>query len=233
MADLPFLALIAVAARPGPSLFALCVFGVAFVLLSFGGQKSWRYLFFAMPFLFVIWAIALASLWPSLAQHGRGRHPRGVQPHGAPVWRQVLRWPLIVGSFAFLVLANGSTARTFLRPFGFQLGEGRFTADFPLASDALAPYVRDADVVLSSNELLMLYYFDRVDIVVSKERLAKFADIEFPRNRGRPPGDQSPGIARFHHGLLFQRRARHGHYEGLASADRDRRGEPRSLIARR
>jgi hypothetical protein len=76
----PFLALIAVAARPGPSLWALCVFAASFFLLSFGGWKSWRYLFFAMPFLFLIWAIALVSVWPSLRNIVVAAIPAVLQP---------------------------------------------------------------------------------------------------------------------------------------------------------
>jgi hypothetical protein len=176
----PFLALIAVATRPGPSLWALCVFAAVFVLLSFGGQKSWRYLFFAMPYMFVLWAIALVSLWPVLRNLLVAALATVLRPVG-PGLRPVLRWTLIAGSFAFLVVANGSTAETILRPFGFRLGQG-FSADFPQAMDALARYVRDADVVLSSNELHMLYYFDRIDVVVSKERLPDPEASDFTRD---------------------------------------------------
>jgi hypothetical protein len=177
---LPFVALIAVAARPGPSLWALCVFAAVLVLLSFGGQKSWRYLFVAMPFLFLIWAIALTSLWRLLRDRVAAATATVLQPL-SPGLRPLLGWALIAGSFAFLVVANGSTARTVLRPFGFQLEQG-FTPDFPRVVDTLEPYVRDAGVVLSSNELLMLYYLDRVEVVVSKERLGDLPDVEFQRD---------------------------------------------------
>ena len=176
----PFLALIAVAARPRPSLFAICVFGTAFALLSFAGQKSWRYLYFALPFLFVVWAIALASLWQSLWNTIRAAIDR-VLAEFAPGLRPLLGWGLVAGSLAFLLLANGSTARTFLRPLGIHLGEG-FSADWPAAVDQLQPAVRDAEMVLTSHELHMLHYLGRADIVVSKERLAEFADTEFARD---------------------------------------------------
>jgi hypothetical protein len=176
----PFLALVAVAARPRPSIFAICVFGVVFAIVSFGGQKSLHYLFFALPFLYVVWAIALASVWAVLRDMVLAATDQ-VARHVGPGWRQPLRWSLIAGSVAFLLLANGSTARTMLRPLGIHLGEG-FSAGWPSAIPELERWVHEADVVLTSHELHMLYYLDRADIVVSKERLAEFAETEFARD---------------------------------------------------
>jgi len=98
-----------------------------------------------------------------------------------PRWRQPLRWGLIAGSLAFLILANGSSARTLLRPLGIHLGEG-FSAGWPAAVPRLESRVHQAEVVLTSHELHMLYYLDRADIVVSKERLGQLPDAEFQRD---------------------------------------------------
>jgi hypothetical protein len=68
-----------------------------------------------------------------------------------------------------------------LRPLGIHLGEG-FSAGWPAAVPELEPWVHEADVVLSSHELHMLYYLGRADMVVSKERLAEFAETEFARD---------------------------------------------------
>jgi hypothetical protein len=176
----PLLALIAMASRPTPTLFAVCTFGVVFALLSFAGQKSLRYLFFAEPFLFVVWAIAIASLWQSLRAIV-GEAITRVTRNVGPRLRPLLSGSLVVGSLVFLALANGSPARTLLRPLGIHLGEG-FSARWPAAVPELDSWVRSADVVLTSHELHMLYYLGRADIVVSKERLAEFADTEFARD---------------------------------------------------
>ena len=176
----PFLALIAVAAYPRPSLFALCVFGGVLAMLSFGGQKSLRYLFFALPFLYVVWAIALASIWTVLRDTVLEATARMAE-HVGPGWQQPLRWGVIAGSVAFLLLANGETARTLLRPLGVRLGEG-FSAGWPDAVPKLQSLVDGADVVLTSHELHMLYYLGRANIVVSKERLTDFAGTEFDRD---------------------------------------------------
>jgi hypothetical protein len=177
----PFLAILAVAARPRPSIFALCVFGAAFVFVSFGGQRSWRYLYFATPFMFVVWAIALAAIWHALRDLVLRAIDQVVSPV-APGLRSLCGWILLIGSFAFLLGANGGPARTLLRPLGIQLGEG-LSADWPDAVPPLQDLVRDADVVVTSHELHMLYYLGRADIVLSKERLAEFSDAEFALDR--------------------------------------------------
>ncbi len=54
-------ALIVAALRyPRPAWFFAIVFGVAFVLHSFGGMRSERFLFYGFPFLASLWGIALA-----------------------------------------------------------------------------------------------------------------------------------------------------------------------------
>jgi hypothetical protein len=156
------------------------VFGVAFAFVSFGGQNSLGYLFFALPFLYVVWAIALASLWSMLRDIVVAVTDR-VAGYARPGWQQPLRWALIAGSLAFLLLANGSAARTMLRPLGIHLGEG-FSAGWPAAVPELERWVNQADVVLTSHELHMLYCLSRADVVVSKERLAEFADTDFARD---------------------------------------------------
>ncbi|MEM7710287.1 MAG: hypothetical protein AAF264_05950, partial [Pseudomonadota bacterium] len=42
--------------------YCLAIFLAGFLLHSFGGMKAHRYLSFVMPFLFVLWAIALAGI---------------------------------------------------------------------------------------------------------------------------------------------------------------------------
>ena len=41
--------------------FAISIFGVSFLLMSFAGSKATRYLSFAPPFLAIVWGIGLAA----------------------------------------------------------------------------------------------------------------------------------------------------------------------------
>ena len=58
--------LIGLAFRPGPTAFCATIVAIAFVMHSFAGRKSMRYFAYALPFLFVLWGIALAEIWPRL-----------------------------------------------------------------------------------------------------------------------------------------------------------------------
>ena len=57
----PVAAILALAVRPKPAFFCCCVFAVSFVLHSFAGMKSERYMFYAMPFFVTTWGIALTA----------------------------------------------------------------------------------------------------------------------------------------------------------------------------
>ncbi len=173
----PFLAIIAAAARPKATFFALAVFGTALALLSFGGPKNWRYLFFVLPFLFVVWGIALASLWGALRTVVMTATDRLLAPingHG--------RAPLLIGACLFLVFANGAPTWTLLHPLGITLGRDAHMADWPMVVDTLREPVAEADVVVTSHEVYVLHYFGRGDITLSKRRLAEFGDREFDRD---------------------------------------------------
>jgi hypothetical protein len=73
---LPIAACIALAKWPRPALFCVVMTVVPLVLQSFGGMKSSRYVFYAMPFLFAIWAMAVTVLlpaaWRLIQQGGQG-----------------------------------------------------------------------------------------------------------------------------------------------------------------
>jgi hypothetical protein len=173
----PFLAIIAAAARPKATLFALAVFGTTIALLSFGGPKNWRYVFFVLPFLFVVWAIALASLWGALRTIVMTATDRLLAPingHG--------RAPLLIGGCLFLVFANGAPTWTLLHPLGITLGRDAHMANWPMVIDTLRAPVAEADVVVASHEVYVLHYFGRGDITLSKRRLAEFGDQEFDRD---------------------------------------------------
>ena len=58
--------LIGLAYRPGPTAFCATIVAIAFLAHSFAGRKSMRYFAYALPFLFVLWGIALAEIWPRL-----------------------------------------------------------------------------------------------------------------------------------------------------------------------
>ena len=116
----PVAALLAIATRPRAALFCLSVFVPGFLLLSFGGMKQFKYLCFLLPFLFVIWAIALAELFAFLRQAVVSITDRALQAVAPNLPRRPARYVLIAGCIGFLLLANGAPARTLLLPFGIK-----------------------------------------------------------------------------------------------------------------
>jgi len=63
----PFAALIALWARPRIAFYALTIFFCCFLIHSFGGMKSLRYLSYASPMLFIVWAITAVWIWEMIA----------------------------------------------------------------------------------------------------------------------------------------------------------------------
>ena len=185
----PITALLAIATKPRVALFCLSVFVPGFVLLSFGGMKNLRYLSFLLPFLFVIWAIALAGLLAVLRDAVVSITDRALQATAPDLPRRPARWVLIAGCIAFLILSNGAPARTVLLPFGITLTPEGAPVDWAAARETLQPRVDAASIVLTNEELAVLYYLGRFDVTLSGSRLSELADdAEFSRDdrTGRP-----------------------------------------------
>jgi hypothetical protein len=185
----PVAALLAIAARPRVALFCLCVFVPGFALLSFGGMKQLKYLYFLVPFLFIIWAIALAELLALLREAVVSVTDRALQAGAPGLPRRPARWVLIAGCIVFLILANGAPARTLLLPFGINLTPEGAPVDWAAAGETLRPLVDNASIVLTNDELAILYYLGRYDVTVSGSRLSELKDgQEFSRDNrtGRP-----------------------------------------------
>ena len=211
----PIAALLAIAMRPRPALFCLGVFVPGFVLLSFGGMKQFKYLAFLIPFLFVIWAISLAGVFAALREVVVSIADRALLAVAPDLPRRPARSVLIAGCIAFLVLANGAPARTVLLPFGIQLNAEAAPIDWEAAGEAMQPLVENASIVLTNEELPVLYYLGRFDVTVSGSRLSELADTrEFSRDdrTGRPVVSTAESVARimacFPDGLLLSHQSK-------------------------
>lgn len=61
-------AVVAIAGYSRPAWFLLAVFVTGFILNSMAGAKAVRYISYAQPFLFGLWGLGLAALWPMMAR---------------------------------------------------------------------------------------------------------------------------------------------------------------------
>jgi hypothetical protein len=173
------LGLVAVVARPRPAAFALVVFALAFLLNSLAAAKSLRYLVYAQPFLFAVWGVALAALWSPLRDflaRLRRELGDGLAELGRPY--RPLSWALAAGALLFLLLGNPSWLRTGAILADVTVPPEQPMADWPRARPALEPWLRRADVVVTTEELATLYYLGRFDVRFSRSKLAELDDEE-------------------------------------------------------
>jgi hypothetical protein len=56
--------------RPRAAIFCAFLFVVPIIIMSFGGMKSGRYVFFALPYLFATWGLAAQAVYPRTVQIG-------------------------------------------------------------------------------------------------------------------------------------------------------------------
>jgi hypothetical protein len=161
--------------------------------VSFGGAKAERYLYFALPFFFVLWGMALATLLPGL----RASAERALTALGVTRLSlkgvDVVSWTFTAAAVAFVASQNEAPRKT-VRMI-FPAGEERpyREADWVPVLPLLRPLVDSADVVVGSYLLKPMYYFGRGDVHLSWSETAEsgFANgrpIEFsidPRT-GRP-----------------------------------------------
>jgi hypothetical protein len=165
------------------------VVAVAFVLLSLGGQKAMRYFTIVQPFLCVLWSIALAEVWPRLRRFLEEVSTRAMAWLGLGRLGRPGMFAALTAVLIFTVVANGAWVRTAANMFDIVIPPMERQADWAAAKDTLAPWLADAAIVLTTNELSALYYLGRYDVLISRSRASEIPDdSEFgidPRT-GRP-----------------------------------------------
>jgi hypothetical protein len=206
---LPVAAVIVVFRKSLPGLFCVSVFGTALVLHSFAGMKAERLIYYVMPFFFILGAILLTEIL-SLTS----RRVSEILERATPRWK-VSEKPLRIGVVSIaciaLLISNPALRATadMLRGHAVSTGSGgdrywtRYDIDWDRATLVLQPMVEDADIVLSTNELHMLYYLDRADVVLSFSRLSELIEgdwqisDEFKRDfrTGRPVISAAESVA--------------------------------------
>jgi hypothetical protein len=196
------LSLVALAAAPRPAGLALVLFASAFLLNSFAGPKSLRYLAYGFPFLFALWGIGLAALWPRL-RYGLEDlgYELGPALGIAGAWGRRLGFALVGAGILFLLLANPAWLRTATLLADIPVPPEEPYVHWDEAADELAPWVQRAAVVITTSELETLYHLGRYDILLSRSRLSEMQpnrQHEFgtdPRT-GRPVVSEAATIGR-------------------------------------
>ncbi len=184
----PLALLLALVHRPRPAIFCMCIFVVSFILVSLGGMKDERYLFFALPFLFVLWGMALAKAFDYLYPWMTGAADR-VLRHLAPYLpTRPVRWSLIAAGLVFLLASNGGVVKGLMLfagthlvvdEGGLAMASGLHRTNWPMAKPTLKPLVDEASVALTSRGMHFLYYVGDYDFAISKTLVSEYDGEEF------------------------------------------------------
>lgn len=169
-----------------PRVAALCasVFGTSFVLGSFAGMKDDRYLFYALPFLFVLWGTGLAAFFGQLCAAVPALIERACATASPWLPARPTRYAVLAGVLGFLFLSTGAPAQLVLdlAKGDTPQGPGRVSPDWAHAGAALGPWLERADVVVTTNELAALRHLGRADVLISGSRLSELDHGEFSRD---------------------------------------------------
>lgn len=143
--------------------FVLTLFVVPLLLHSFAAQKHERYLYFAVPFFFVSWGIAVAGLLPGLTEAARRTWQR-VAPmapgSGLLRWVSILTLAMGFGFFAYTSPALKMTIEM-VREDGYSRPYGH--PDWGRAQPTLRELAEGKDVILASRAIKAMYFVGRAD----------------------------------------------------------------------
>jgi len=189
----PAIGLITIAAlahRNKPALFACVCFVVSLVLTSLAAAKGLRYIIYAQPFVFILFGIGISAIMGPALTWLRSVH--GQLASRFPVRRRLASFfstALLSAAISVLVLANPAVARSLSFLGDFSIPPDRPRTNWMAAYEDIKPWLEDADIVVTMQELELLYYYGRYDILFSASRLAEIpegVDFDPDYRTGRP-----------------------------------------------
>ena len=184
----PILLIVAVVAAPRPAFFAAVLFCLGIGLHSFAGNKSMRYVFYVLPFVYAVWGIALAAMLHRLVSFTQA-HVGIALARIAPGRNvAVATTGLMVLAALWLIGANAAFVRTVTLLADITVPPAQPAPSWSVVEPVLRPDLERADVVLTSNELDSLYFLGRYDILISRSRYGEV------RTQGRGTEEFTPDI---------------------------------------
>ena len=179
------LAVLALAKFPRPGWFLLTIFAVGFILNSAAGPKSIRYIAYAQPFLFGLWGLGLAALWPLVARavgEVGDRLTAGILLPSP--WNRRIASILGIGAMLFLLLANPFWLRSLTLLADVTIPPELPDTRWELAHKDLQPWLDKAAIVVAVGDVEPLYAYGRYDLAFSPSKLSEI-DPEERHDFGR------------------------------------------------
>jgi len=180
-AALPLLSILALYRTPKVSGFAISVFAVCFVLHSFAGMKEDRYIYYALPFFFVVVSIGLVTIYEFLG--GSAEVLRQRFPFLTAGQSRGLGKILSTGALAFLVISNLGYVKSVKDLFAGSAK--REQPRWDLLASEYGDGLRSASVLLTNSPNHSLYILDRLPIGIGFNRLVSGTEngSQFSRDR--------------------------------------------------
>ncbi len=168
------LAVLAALRCPRIAWLAIAVFSIGFLVMSFAAWKATRYLSFALPFLAVVWGIGLAEAVSLSRSHAITTRTRLAETLALPqrVGAAVASMAVVV-ALVIVFLGNAFWLRTAAVIGNVALPGEEPATDWRIARDALASWVADADIMITTEELGAIYFLGRSDIRFSPSKLGE------------------------------------------------------------
>jgi 4-amino-4-deoxy-L-arabinose transferase-like glycosyltransferase len=182
----PVIAVIALATRRRPAWFCLVLFGTAFIVHSLMATKGKRYLSYAWPCFFAVWAIGLDGLLTWLRAQAQAVVGQVFSERTASRrWVGVAIGCFLAAAvlFAALVAPSYKYGRKMLT--GEMLGP-LATADWFLAAQTLKPIADETGYVVSSSQPKALYHLGRLDLGLSVSQSQGRPEFAVHPKMGRP-----------------------------------------------
>lgn len=202
---LPIVFLAAVYHRPRFTAFAGTVFLVAFSIHSLAAWKNPRFVFYATPFLFAFSGIAGAAALRWIGRQVMTACRRITWPvHGGRLARPAAAMALALTT-GYLVAINSAYRLTAKM---LTVDDADWTApilyrgepDWAAAAEALRSVADSSALIVSSSDLKALYYFGRLDVILSANELGSAftmrPDFSISEKMKRPVIRQPESVAR-------------------------------------
>jgi 4-amino-4-deoxy-L-arabinose transferase-like glycosyltransferase len=165
-------AVLAIIRSPKLAWLCIAIFVISFLLGSFAGPKNTRYLSFATPFLAIIWGIGLAHILPALRNYTELMRARLVDTLSLPHrFRSVMGTSAVFLILAIVLIMNPFWIRTAALIGNVALPMEIPATDWRTAREALAPWTRDAGIMITTEELGAIFFLGRSDVRFSPSKL--------------------------------------------------------------
>ena len=172
-----------------PALYCAVVFTIGVAIHSFAGTKGGRYIYYLLPFFFVLCGIAVSAALPHVTALARSAWS---STFGSPSASRGSAAGNAATAMLFLGILFASTPGFYRAVKVLVAGSAhlhpQYATHWSLAREPLLAAASESDIVVTANALSALYFLGDYDVEMSATVLHDFSSEEFDRDprTGRP-----------------------------------------------